>query len=54
LLKATGIVRRLDCLGRIVVPKELLRIYDIGPGDPVEIYKDEKGRVVIEKYNPAV
>lgn len=50
-MKATGIIRRIDDLGRIVIPKELRRNMNIREGDPMEIYLDEDNRVVFEKYN---
>ena len=50
-MKATGIVRRVDELGRIVLPKELRRTLDIGEKDPVEIYTDGKG-IILRKYAP--
>ena len=51
-MRATGIVRRIDELGRIVVPKELRRSLRIHEGDSVEIYVDPKGSVVLKKYSP--
>lgn len=48
-MKATGIVRRIDELGRIVIPKEIRRILHIREGDPIEIYTDDD-RVVLKKY----
>ena len=48
-MKATGIVRRIDELGRIVIPKEIRRILHIGEGDPIEIFTDDD-RVVLKKY----
>ena len=50
-MKATGIVRRIDDLGRIVVPKEIRRILKIEEDDPVEIYTNENGDIVIKKYS---
>lgn len=50
-MKATGIVRRLDELGRIVLPKELRRTMELREGDPVEIFVDSEG-VFLRKYNP--
>ena len=49
-MKATGIVRRIDDLGRIVIPKEIRRTMRIRDGDPLEIYTDD-GKIVMEKYN---
>jgi AbrB family transcriptional regulator (stage V sporulation protein T) len=51
-MRATGIVRRIDELGRIVVPKELRRSLRIHEGDSVEIYVDPKGSIVLKKYSP--
>jgi transcriptional pleiotropic regulator of transition state genes len=51
-LKATGIVRRVDDLGRIVIPKELRKTMDISEGDPLEIFIDG-GSVMFKKYEPA-
>lgn len=48
-MKATGIVRRIDELGRIVIPKEIRRVLHIREGDPIEIFTDED-RVVLKKY----
>ena len=50
-MKATGIVRRIDDLGRIVVPKEIRRILKIEENDPVEIYTNENSDIVIKKYS---
>jgi len=50
-MKGTGIVRRLDELGRITLPIELRRTLDIGERDPLEIYVDE-GRIILQKYEP--
>lgn len=52
-MKATGIVRKIDDLGRIVIPMELRRRYDIAEGDPLEIFTDEEN-IVLRKYNPQV
>lgn len=51
-MKSTGIVRRLDELGRITLPIELRRTLGIGERDPLEIYVEE-GRIVLQKYEPA-
>lgn len=51
-MKATGIVRRIDDLGRVVVPKEIRRILRIREGDPLEIYTTEKGEIILKKYSP--
>lgn len=51
LLKATGIVRRIDELGRIVIPKEIRRTLRLREGDPVEIYTGENGEIILRKYS---
>jgi len=51
-LKATGIVRRIDDLGRVVIPKEIRRTLRIREGDPLEIYTDNDGEVIFKKYSP--
>ena len=51
-MKSTGIVRRLDELGRITLPIELRRTLGVGERDPLEIYVDED-RIILEKYEPA-
>lgn len=51
-MKATGIVRRIDDLGRIVIPKEIRRTLRIREGDPLEIYTDTDGEVIFKKYSP--
>jgi stage V sporulation protein T len=51
-MKATGIVRRIDDLGRVVIPKEIRRTIGIREGDPLEIYVGEKGEVIFKKYTP--
>ena len=51
-MKATGIVRRIDDLGRVVVPKEIRRTLRIHEGDPLEIFTDNNGSVVLKKYSP--
>ena len=51
-MKATGIVRRIDDLGRIVIPKEIRRTLRIKEGDPLEIYTDRDGEVIFKKYSP--
>jgi len=50
-MKATGIVRRIDELGRVVIPKEIRRTLRIREGDPLEIYTDKEGGVVLKKYS---
>ena len=50
-MKATGIVRRIDDLGRVVIPKEIRRTMRIREGDPLEIYTDKEGGVVFKKYS---
>ena len=51
-MKATGIVRRIDDLGRIVVPKEIRRTLRIREGDPLEIFTDTDGSIILKKYSP--
>ena len=51
-MKATGIVRRIDDLGRIVIPKEIRRTLRIHEGDPLEIYTENNGTVIFKKYSP--
>ena len=51
-MKATGIVRRIDDLGRVVVPKEIRRVLRIREGDPLEIYTGGAGEVILKKYSP--
>ena len=51
-MRATGIVRRIDELGRVVIPKEIRRTLRIREGDPLEIYTDHDGEVVLKKYSP--
>ena len=50
-MKATGIVRRLDDLGRIVIPKEIRRTCNLREGDPMEIYLGENDAIVLKKYD---
>lgn len=50
-MKATGIVRRIDDLGRVVIPKEIRRTMRIREGDPLEIYTDKEGGVIFRKYS---
>ncbi len=51
-MKATGIVRRIDDLGRVVIPKEIRRTLHIREGDPLEIFTERDGTVVFKKYSP--
>lgn len=51
-MKATGIVRRIDDLGRVVIPKEIRRTMRIHEGDPLEIYTESDGTVIFKKYSP--
>lgn len=51
-MKATGIVRRIDDLGRVVVPKEIRRTLRIREGDPLEIFTDREGKIILKKYSP--
>jgi len=50
-MKATGIVRRIDDLGRVVIPKEIRRTMRIREGDPLEIYTSNDGEVIFRKYS---
>lgn len=49
-MKATGMVRRIDDLGRVVIPKEIRRVLNIREGDPLEIFIDETGGVIFKRY----
>lgn len=51
-MKATGIVRRIDDLGRVVIPKEIRRTMKIREGEPLEIFVDREGEVILKKYAP--
>lgn len=51
-MKATGIIRRIDDLGRVVIPKEIRRAMKIREGDPLEIYTDSNNTVCFRKYSP--
>ena len=51
-MKATGIVRRIDDLGRVVIPKEIRRTLRIREGDPLEIFTDRDGGIILKKYSP--
>lgn len=51
-MKATGIVRRIDDLGRIVIPKEIRRTLRIREADPLEIFTDREGEIILKKYSP--
>ena len=51
-MRATGIVRRIDDLGRVVIPKEIRRTLRIREGDTLEIYTDRDGEVILKKYSP--
>lgn len=53
-MKATGVVRRIDELGRIVIPKEIRRTLKIREGTPLEIYSGEDGELILKKYSPLV
>lgn len=52
LMKATGIVRRIDELGRIVVPKDIRKMLRLREKDPIEIFTDREGGVILKKYSP--
>ena len=51
-MKATGIVRRIDDLGRVVIPKEIRKTLRIRDGDPLEIFTEKDGQVIFKKYSP--
>ena len=53
-MKATGIVRRIDDLGRVVIPKEIRRTLRIREADPLEIFTDREGEIILKKYSPQV
>ena len=52
IMKATGVVRRIDDLGRIVIPKEIRKVLRIKEGDPLEVFTDREGQVILKKYSP--
>jgi len=52
IVKATGVVRRIDDLGRIVIPKEIRKTLRIREGDPLEIFTDKEGEIILKKYSP--
>ena len=51
-MKATGVVRKIDDLGRIVIPKEIRRTLRVREGEPLEIYTDREGQIILKKYSP--
>ncbi|MDD2979354.1 MAG: stage V sporulation T C-terminal domain-containing protein [Hespellia sp.] len=51
-MKATGIVRRIDDLGRVVIPKEIRRTLRLREADPLEIFTDKDGEIILKKYSP--
>ena len=51
-MKATGIVRRIDDLGRVVIPKEIRRTLRVREGEPLEIFTDREGQIILKKYSP--
>ena len=51
-MKATGVVRRIDDLGRVVIPKEIRKTLRIKEGDPLEIFTDKEGEIILKKYSP--
>ena len=51
-MKATGVVRRIDDLGRIVIPKEIRKTLRIKEGEPLEIFTDKEGEIILKKYSP--
>ena len=50
-MKATGVVRRIDDLGRVVIPKEIRKVHRIKEGDPLEIFTDKEGEIILKKYS---
>ena len=53
-MKATGIIRRIDDLGRIVIPKEIRKTMHIRESDPLEIFTERDGAIILKKYSPMV
>ena len=53
-MKATGIVRRIDDLGRVVIPKEIRRTLRLREGTPLEIFTDREGEIILKKYSQMV
>ena len=51
-MRATGVIRRIDDLGRVVIPKEIRRTLRIKEGDPLEIFTDKEGEIILKKYSP--
>ena len=51
-MKATGVVRRIDDLGRVVIPKEIRKTLRVREGDPLEIFTDSEGQIILKKYSP--
>ena len=51
-MKTTGVVRRIDDLGRVVIPKEIRKVHRIKEGDPLEIFTDKEGEIILKKYSP--
>ena len=51
-MEATGVVRRIDDLGRVVIPKEIRKTLRIKEGDPLEIFTDKEGEIILKKYSP--
>ena len=51
-MKATGVVRRIDDLGRVVIPKEIRKTLRIKEGEPLEIFTDKEGEIILKKYSP--
>ena len=52
-MRATGIIRRIDELGRIVIPKEIRRTMRIHEGDPLEIFTDREGEIILRSIHPS-
>lgn len=51
-MKSTGVVRRIDDLGRVVIPKEIRKVLRIKEGAPLEIFTDKEGEIILKKYSP--
>ena len=51
-MKATGMIRKIDDLGRVVIPKEIRKTLRIREGDPMEIYVEKNGEIILKRYAP--
>lgn len=51
-MKSTGMVRRIDDIGRIVIPKELRKLLNLEEGQPMELFIDNEKNIILKKYNP--